>query len=338
MSIKKNESGWIVDSQPAGRGGKRFRKNFKTQAEAKAYEAWLKTKVIETPEWQPAKRDLRTLSSLVDVWYEHHGSGLRAGKNTYSRLKHLCVALGDPLADKFTPEVFAIYRRKRMDEGISQNNLNREHSYLRAVFNELSRLGYWKTENPLANIRQFKIQEKELTYLTDEQINRLLAELELGRNTDAIVITKICLSTGSRWSEAEEMRVTQIHKGLVQFALTKSGKNRAVPIDDELHNELTSIAKASLTGRLFKSSSAAFRHAIERCGIQLPEGQLTHVLRHTFASHFMMNGGNILTLQRILGHSSLAMTMKYAHLAPDHLQEAVKLNPLSRLKQPLTLG
>lgn len=72
------------------------------------------------------------------------------------------------------------------------------------------------------------------------------------------------------------------------------------------------IAKSSLTGRLFKSSAAAFRSAIERCGIQLPDGQLTHVLRHTFASHFMMNGGNILTLQRILGYSSLAMTMKYA--------------------------
>jgi len=227
---EKTDAGWLVDMQPAGRGGKRFRKTFQTKAEALAYTAWLKTKVNETPDWQPAKRDLRTLSSLVDIWFEHHGSGLRAGKNTYSRLKHLCVALGDPLADKFTPEMFAAYRRKRMDDGITQNNLNREHSYLRSVFNELTRLGYWKIENPLANIRQFKIQEKELTYLTDEQIQRLLAELENGRNPDAIVITKICLSTGSRWSEAEEMRVTQLHKGMVQFALTKSGKIELYPL------------------------------------------------------------------------------------------------------------
>lgn len=40
----------------------------------------------------------------------------------------------------------------------------------------------------------------------------------------------------------------------------------------------------------------------------------------TFASHFMMNGGNILTRQKILGHSSLTLTMRYAHLAPDFLQ------------------
>lgn len=69
--------------------------------------------------------------------------------------------------------------------------------------------------------------------------------------------------------------------------------------------------------------------ALEPTSIQLPEGQHTHVLRHTFASHFMMNEGNILVLQRALGHASLQMTMRYAHLAPDHLQKVLKLNPLS---------
>lgn len=63
----------------------------------------------------------------------------------------------------------------------------------------------------------------------------------------------------------------------------------------------------------------------------MPKGQLTHVLRHTFASHFMINGGNILTLQKILGHANLTMTMRYAHLAPEHLQEARALNPLVKL-------
>tara|TARA_R110001599_G_scaffold288165_6_gene490979 strand:+ start:1864 stop:2007 length:144 start_codon:yes stop_codon:yes gene_type:complete len=42
-----------------------------------------------------------------------------------------------------------------------------------------------------------------------------------------------------------------------------------------------------------------------------------------------MNGGNIVTLQKILGHSSLAMTLRYAHLSPDHLADAIRFNPLS---------
>ncbi|MBF0133946.1 MAG: tyrosine-type recombinase/integrase [Magnetococcales bacterium] len=71
------------------------------------------------------------------------------------------------------------------------------------------------------------------------------------------------------------------------------------------------------------------RRAFLKVGIELPSGQLTHIFRHTFASHFMMNGGNILVLQKLLGHGSLAMTVRYAHLSPDHLREAVDFNPMA---------
>lgn len=74
-----------------------------------------------------------------------------------------------------------------------------------------------------------------------------------------------------------------------------------------------------------------FYRVIKLASIQLPEGQMTHVLRHTFASHFMMGGGNIIVLQRILGHSDIRVTMRYAHFAPDHLEDAIHLNPLARL-------
>ena len=60
-----------------------------------------------------------------------------------------------------------------------------------------------------------------------------------------------------------------------------------------------------------------------------PKGQSACARHHTFASHFMQKGGNILTLQKILGHSSLAVTMQHAHLAPDHLQDALRFGPLS---------
>ncbi|MCD8530717.1 MAG: tyrosine-type recombinase/integrase [Saccharospirillaceae bacterium] len=61
---------------------------------------------------------------------------------------------------------------------------------------------------------------------------------------------------------------------------------------------------------------------------------MTHILRHTFASHFMMNGGDILTLQKILGHSDLKMTLRYAHLSPDYLNQALEFNPLANLLLP----
>lgn len=331
MTINKTPSGWLVDVQPGGRGAKRFRKTLPTKAEALAFEAWIKNKVSQSPEWAPAKRDVRHLSDLVDLWFEHHGVNLRAGQNTFNRLKSLCIAMGNPVADRFKADMFAEYRAKRLNNGISANNVNREQAYLRAVFNELKRLGYWKGENPLSSIRQLKIVERELSFLTLAQIEELLRALKAGRNRDALLITKICLSTGARWSEAEELRVSQVRDGQVHFSGTKSGKNRSVPINEDLQIEIAAAIVNRHSGRLFQYAYSAFREAVDRAGLSLPQGQLTHVLRHTFASHFMMNGGNILVLQKLLGHSSLTMTMRYAHLAPDHLQEAKLLNPLARL-------
>ncbi len=75
---------------------------------------------------------------------------------------------------------------------------------------------------------------------------------------------------------------------------------------------------------------SAFRGTYQRCGFDTP-GQMTHILRHTFASHYMMAGGDILGLQRILGHSSITMTMRYAHLSPGHLESALRLSPRAQI-------
>jgi len=230
MAIKKTAAGWTVDVQPGGRGAKRFRKTFDTQAEAKRYEAWLTAQVSANPDWQPEKRDMRKLSELIGIWYTHHGSGLRAGEDTHRRLLSVAQALGDPMADRFSVEAFAQYRTDRLSNGISANNLNREHSYLRAAFNELARLGYWKKPNPLGKLRQFRIAENELSYLTAHEIRTLLAALAESQNPHVLLITKVCLATGARWSEAEELRLSQLRAGVIQFSRTKSGKTRGVPI------------------------------------------------------------------------------------------------------------
>ena len=215
----------------------------------------------------------------------------------------------------------------RLEEGVSPNTVNHEHAYIRGLFNELRRLGEWKEGNPVEGIRQIRLRERELAFLTHEQIAALLEALEQGRNRDTLRVTKLCLATGARWSEAETLRVEHLFRDRVTFVETKGGKVRSVPISPQLAKEL----RTRRHGRLFSSCYAGFRHAVIRAGLELPRGQMAHVLRHTFASHFMMNGGNLLTLQRILGHASIQMTMRYAHLAPDYLEEAVRFNPLGSI-------
>jgi integrase len=337
MSIKKVEGGWLVDSQPDGRGGKRFRKTLNTQAEARTYEAWLKTQIHQNSKWQPEKRDVRKLSQLVDLWHEHHGIGLRAGLETYRSLKAVCKAIGDPLANEFSAEIFTQYRTRRIANGTSANSMNHEHAYLRSVFNELSRLGLWKRENSLKLLRPFKLQERELSFLKQEEIKTLLAELDNSKNVHLGLIARICLATGARWGEAEKLRIQQVRRGSIQFAGTKSGKVRNVPISADLETLLcTHHKQVGIGDSLFTSSRSAFAVALAlaRTNLKLEPGQMTHVLRHTFASYFIMATNDILSLQKILGHSDLKMTMRYAHLAEGHLDKVIANNPLTAL----TLG
>ncbi|TBL91595.1 hypothetical protein EYY95_01955 [Hafnia alvei] len=77
-------------------------------------------------------------------------------------------------------------------------------------------------------------------------------------------------------------------------------------MSQSLYDEVDALKRDKLFDDLYLS----FMALIEQTSITLPHGQLTHVLRHTFAAHFMMNGGNILILRRILGHSDIKMTMK----------------------------
>ena len=144
-------------------------------------------------------------------------------------------------------------------------------------------------------------------------------------HSDLEAVVRICLATDTRWSEAESVRKNQLAKYKITYTNTKGRKNRTVPISKELFDTLPDDRK----GRLFSDCYGAFRSALERTGIELPAGQLTHVLRHTFASHFMINGGNILVLQRVLGHTDIKMTMRYAHFAPDHFESVINFNPLA---------
>lgn len=193
---------------------------------------------------------------------------------------------------------------------------------------EMKRLGEWEGDNPLSGIRQFKEGDQELAFLYDEEIVRLLSACDQSANKDLGVIVRICLATGARWSEAQDLKQSQVLPGRLTFTQTKSKKNRTVPISEQLQKLLP-----KKRGALFTPAYEAFKSALARAAIELPRGQRTHVLRHTFASHFMMRGGNILVLQQILGHSTIMMTMRYAHFAPNHLDAAVALNPFDNREE-----
>lgn len=336
MTVRKTTEGeWICDLRPNGAKGKRIRKKFATKGEALAYERYI-TNELEDKPWLGEKQDNRRLSDLIEQWYSLYGRTLADADRMMSKLKGICAGMGDPIASSITAADFSAYREGRLKGEIPDihgrfmpikpQTVNHEQRNLSAIFGTLKKLGHWSLPNPIAGIPTFKVDEKMVTFLYAQEIKTLLQYLSESNSQHVLIIAKICLATGARWSEAENLEGSQVTEYRITYKNTKSRKVRTVPISKELYNEIP-----KKRGRLFKPCRKTFERVVAKAGIDLPEGQCTHVLRHTFASHFMMNGGNILVLREILGHSDIKMTMIYAHFAPTHLEDAITKNPLTMI-------
>lgn len=325
MAITQLPDGrWKVDIEPIK--GKRFRKTFKTKGEASRFETACKAKLMETPEWSPRPKDRRKLSELFSRYYDLHGHTLADSKRLKQVLENIARDLGNPVAVKFTADQFCTLRGKQLAEGIHGKTLNNRLGYVKSVFNELHRLGDIDYPNPLDKVRPLRLQERPLSYLAHEQIAELLDAFDNYPNCQHLaLIARVCLATGARWGEAQGLVPSRVKNRAVTFANTKSRRTRTIPIHPALERALLDYFKQYGP---FPNCIRHFSRVLSSTSIKLPAGQATHVLRHTFASHFVMGGGNILTLQKVLGHSSVTMTMRYAHLSPDHLQDAVRLNPI----------
>jgi len=328
MAITKVGDRYKIDIRPWGLNGRRIRKFFPTKGEATRYMNFIIAEAEDKPWKQQEQQDFRRLSELVATWYKVHGQTYADPKRTLSKLTLICDALGDPIATNLTAQQFVEWRGERMsgENAISPKTANNDLVLMKGMFNKLIEVGEVKYPNPLADIKPFKLQQTELSFLTEEEIVTVLNELKRSTNPHVYIVAKICLATGCRISEACNLKGSQVIKSgdsyRITFTKTKGKKNRTIPISKSVYDE---IPKKS--GQLFADCRKAFERAIDKTEIQLPKGQCSHVLRHTFASHFMMNGGNILVLQQILGHAKIEQTMVYAHFAPSHLEDAIRLGP-----------
>lgn len=324
--IRKLPSGrWQVDLRTDGRGSKRIRKSFDSKAEAKRFETFVLAKRAEGREWNPSKADNRTLKQLIKLWFNAKGVHLKDGERRKRCLDSMAEFMGNPIAKTVTPASFLAYRAHKIQKGASKKTLNNHLGYLNAVYNQLNRLNEIDFDNPIRNVEMIRLDERELSWLTVEQIRHLLKTIEeFSQNPHVHLLTRICLATGARWGESENLQLRHVQEGKLTFVNTKSGKSRSVPVSKELFEEIRKHLKEH---GCFSFSLSAFRRAFDKSGIELPPGQAAHVLRHTFASHFVMNGGDMLSLQKILGHSTISMTMRYSHLSPEHLSDAIRFAP-----------
>lgn len=320
MSIKKLDDGYEVDVRPQGRKGKRIRRKFSKKHEAIAFERHVLANQHDKA-WLDKPKDGRPLAELIRLWWVYRGQHEKWGARNRMRLERLDVALGSIRAFQLDAQRLTTYRAMRLSEGLKASTINRSIAALGGMFSFLIEGGFYHCDNPVREMRKLRVSPTAMSYLTPEEIKVLLPRL----SGDNLKIVVFCLSTGARWSEAAELRAEHIISRRAHFVETKNGKQRVVPISEKLERWI----RGEGVGLVFpKADYELIRLTLKDIKPSLPVGQGLHVLRHTYATHFMINGGNIITLQRILGHANIQQTMVYAHFAPDYLQDAITHNPL----------
>ncbi len=181
-------------------------------------------------------------------------------------------------------------------------------------------------------------------FLSDDEINRLYASVLRSRNPQLQYIIPMLILSGARKREVLDARWVDIDisRRIWRIPMSKSGRARHVPISDGLAEVLAQIPRADANPFIVpdpKSSrpftSVQYYWHLARCEAGLPSVRI-HDLRHSFASLLINAGRSLYEVQKILGHSQIRTTQRYAHLTETTLLDASNAATAS-LRKALTI-
>jgi len=242
------------------------------------------------------------------------------------KMGFLCKVFGDKkLSDIRTVEIER-YKQSRIQEGRAPRTINTELALLKHMFTKAMDWDYVRV-NPAKRVKLLKEPPGRLRYLSLEE-RRLLLE-ECSGFLKAVVIT--ALETGMRKGELQSLQWNDIDldQRTIKLVKTKNNQSRILPVSDTLKPVLETLYLQRIGSHVFTKPNGkpygnwrkAFDTAVKQTGI---EDFSFHDLRHTFASYMVMYGNvRIRTLQVLMGHKTIQMTMRYAHLSQSHLIDAV---------------
>ncbi|UCB51965.1 MAG: tyrosine recombinase [Candidatus Zixiibacteriota bacterium] len=228
--------------------------------------------------------------------------------------------------------------------GLKPSSVAQKIFALKSFFKYLVRRGYTKTD-PGSYLQTPKRRKSIPSYLTIAQTEELLgrpSREDLSGLRD-LAILELFYSTGMRLSELSELKYSSIDfKGEVIRVMGKGKKERIIPVGAEALKALQSyLDKRRLCSKdladadgdaLFwnplgkRLSSRSVRRIVKKHALQVSEekGSGPHTLRHTFATHLLDKGANLLTVKELLGHESLSTTQIYTHVTTEKLKKIYK--------------
>lgn len=184
-----------------------------------------------------------------------------------------------------------------------------------------------------------KEPEGRLRWLTEDEIARLLAACSKPRRKHLADIVTVALHTGMRLGEIIGLTWDRVDfsRGVSVLEHTKGKRRREIPMTQTVFNVLTALPEPH-EGRVFKVNGVRTSYTAALKDAKIHDATF-HTLRHTFASHYMMRGGNLYDLKNVLGHRDIKLTARYSHLSPAHLRSQMErmegLTPVSPKREVL---
>ncbi len=325
--IRPRGKRWQVD---VAHEGQRVRRSCRTEDEARLLEAELNAALLAgkpLPVGGETGSAPTTLGSLRDrvmkrVWEgsaseETAALNSQAAVNFFGFNKPICAI--DALA-------VDAYIEHLEDKGNSNGTINRKLAALSKML-RFAHQRRWLDHLP--HIERRQEAKGRIRFFTEDEEQALLTLYQRWGKTDMHDLVAVLVDTGLRVGEARGLEWRDVAvdgmKPHVTVWATKNGEARTVP--------LTRRARDVLHGRRginkpFDMSRGSIRHAWDRAKDHLGHGSddqyVPHALRHTCASRLVQRGVPLLVVKEWLGHKTIQMTMRYAHLSPTNLFEAVE--------------
>lgn len=311
-------------------GSQRLRRNFSTHAEATAWEA-LARQALErgqpVPELPNGSRPVInewTLSQAADRCFDLHWKGKASERhvliNVNKALKHFGTRVS---VASITTEAVDDWILKLKQQGLSGGTINRNLAALSKIVRTAHESG--RVEK-MPKFRRQKEGQHRLRWLTDEEITKTL---EVAKSLYPLLSDALCVSldTGVRRGELLRIEPRDLVDGNLMVWVTKNEDPRSIPLTKRSKEVLSRLAHGlAPTAKLFPQHEwirSPWEHVKDIAG--LGEDVVWHTLRHTFASRLVQRGVPIQVVQKLMGHKTISITMRYAKLRPSNLQDAIGL-------------
>ena len=297
-----------------------------TRQKAEKVALEIRNRELEKP--KQAQTSIMTLSKAIDKAYDEHWSRKKDSENPRIRLETILKITGDIPLDKITSSTISDVRSKLSKRGLSPSTINR---YM-AALNTLLALARdeWEEIGTKPTIKKYREPKGRIRYLSQKEEEQLLGFVSALGFEEYAQLFAVLVDTGFRFSELNELHWedVKLNERHIHCWRNKGDRPRTVPMTERVHEILRQRKEAGEDYPFHLSYGKArnlFNKAKKSMGLQDDKDFCIHALRHTCASRLVQAGVDIYTVKEILGHSSVTVTEKYAHLNSDKLRKAMQV-------------